>query len=579
MTLTMRLTFLLALYFLRVSSNDENLDDVCENETLSAKLGSSVLLPCIFSTNNQTNWVSWTHTAQMEYLGLVYLKPKGQINFADPRNGRIKVYPNQGSEGNYSISIDGLQSSDLGGYRCEHGHQCVEVELVTETGTNEKMLLLIVICVGVAALILLTVGGYCCVKCIRASAPPAEIGVVPDDQQSAKREAAVSPVGESPHIQRRMKVCGTDFLLVTFISLSLLLFRCEALAASKRFQATVHNTMNDYTPICHDGFMSVYISKLQFADLPFTIYVQEVNKNDYPLASRHSSCNKDGFNITIPQNATVPPLNLDAVWIPSNQSSCKPQKRSKDAVTFSFPFTDCGTQSMRADGVITYWVNIEVKQHPRRGFIFRDPPFHLTVRCSFALAKITQLGMTVQREKYPSTLKSEGLLRTEMRFAKDSNYRSFYSSRDPPAVTELGQPVYVEVFVPKHEDKDLKLLLEDCWATPTKNPHDPQRWNLLVKGCPFSGDSHRTVVLPVVSSKELKYPALHKRFVVKLFSFVKPPEFENLVYFHCDIEFCKGPDCSQSCSNERRKLRGITPRTGPRFLYSIVSGGPLLYVL
>lgn len=64
----------------------------------------------------------------------------------------------------------------------------------------------------------------------------------------------------------------------------------------------------------------------------------------------------------------------------------------------------------------------------------------------------------------------------------DSSFRSFYSSGDPPAVTELGQPVYVEVFVLKHEDEDLTLLLEDCWATPTENPHDPQRWNLLVKG-------------------------------------------------------------------------------------------------
>lgn len=136
----------------------------------------------------------------------------------------------------------------------------------------------------------------------------------------------------------------------------------------------------------------------------------------------------------------------------------------------------------------------------------------------------------------------------------DSSYRTFYSSREPPTVTELGQPVYVDVFVLKHEDKDLTLLLQDCWATPTENPHDRQRWSLLVRGwihvnggswlkfwyklsyfcvpprCPFVGDNHRTVVLPVVSSKELKYPSLHKWFVVKLFSFVKPPTLENLVY-------------------------------------------------
>lgn len=64
----------------------------------------------------------------------------------------------------------------------------------------------------------------------------------------------------------------------------------------------------------------------------------------------------------------------------------------------------------------------------------------------------------------------------------DSSYSSFYSSRDPPVVTELGQPVHAEVFVLKLEDGDLELLLDDCWATATENPHDPQRWKLLVKG-------------------------------------------------------------------------------------------------
>ncbi|XP_033488062.2 zona pellucida sperm-binding protein 4-like isoform X1 [Epinephelus lanceolatus] len=455
----------------------------------------------------------------------------------------------------------------------------------------------------------------------------------------------------------KMKAHSTDSILVTFVSLSVLLLKHEAHAALKQFQATLYNTMKNDTSICHDGFMSVYISKVHFAGLPFTIYVQdehsryyqaitiakqchyflgetdsfmvltvafhgcfvkrqksmtklnvvimaladsgrveivksiplicerkikEVIKHENPLVSRDVFCNKDGFNITIAQNATVPPLNLDAVWIPSSQShTCKPQKRSKDAVTFSFPFTDCGTQSVIADGVITYWVNIEVKQHAQKGSIFREAPFHRTVHCSFALAQATQLGVKVQGEKpeYVSTLKSEGILRTEMRFAKDSSYKSFYSSRDPPTVTELGQPVYVEVFVLKHEDKDLVLLLEDCWATPTKNPHDPQRWNLLVKGCPFSGDSHRTVVLPVVYSKELKNPSLHKWFVVKLFSFVKPPTFESLVYFHCDIEICKGQHCLQTCSSGKRKLRRITPGPRQRILHSVVSGGPLLYLL
>lgn len=64
----------------------------------------------------------------------------------------------------------------------------------------------------------------------------------------------------------------------------------------------------------------------------------------------------------------------------------------------------------------------------------------------------------------------------------DSSYSSFYSSHQSHTVIELGQPVYVEVFVVKHKDKDLVLLLDDCWATRTRNPDDLQRWSLLKKG-------------------------------------------------------------------------------------------------
>lgn len=127
---------------------------------------------------------------------------------------------------------------------------------------------------------------------------------------------------------------------------------------------------------------------------------------------RQYFCSKDGFNITITQNATVPPLNLDALWIPlSLNHNCNPPRRSGDSVTFQFPFTDCGTQFKvnicvfllqyfvlcavfavsqimtnnspmfgfilkTANGIITYSVDIEVKQrHQQNGSIFRDTPF------------------------------------------------------------------------------------------------------------------------------------------------------------------------------------------------------------
>ncbi|XP_023122269.2 zona pellucida sperm-binding protein 4-like [Amphiprion ocellaris] len=455
--------------------------------------------------------------------------------------------------------------------------------------------------------------------------------------------------------QPKMRTCVPDLILVTFTSLSLLFLTCKVQSASKQPKVTFYNTFSNDMLVCHEEFMSVYIPKVEFPDLPFSIYVQDESSRYYqaiaiakmchyylgetdtyavltvsfhgcfvrrkryttsltvviaaladgskleivksiPLICERKMkeanqiflprlpgqyfCSKDGFNITIPRSTTIPPLNLDAVWIPSGHNhNCKPQKRSNDTVTFSFPFTDCGTQAMISDGNITYQIKIEVKRNPRRSSIRRDTPFHLTVQCSFVLTRMTQLGFTVQQKQleYPSTLRSKGTLRTEMRFAKDSSYRSFHSSGDTPTVVELGQPVYVEVFVVKHEDRDLVLQLEDCWATPTEDPHDPQRWKLLVKGCPYTGDSQRTVVLPV-SSNELPYPSLHKWFEVKMFVFVSPRTFKNLVYFHCDVEICKRPDCLHPCSNRKRALR-VTPGPGRRTFNRVVSGGPLCFLL
>ncbi|KAM7413482.1 hypothetical protein PAMA_020732 [Pampus argenteus] len=158
-----RWLYTLALCFMCVSSNDESFYDHCETQTVSARLGSSVLLPCNFRKSSP-DWVSWIQTPEMH---LVNLTSEGRIKFLDPRHGRAKAFPNQGSEGNYSICIDELQSSDLGIYRCEQGHNCLQVavQLLDNKGAlSEEMQLLLYICVGVAAFILLSACGYCCKK-------------------------------------------------------------------------------------------------------------------------------------------------------------------------------------------------------------------------------------------------------------------------------------------------------------------------------------------------------------------------------------------------------------------------------
>lgn len=84
------------------------------------------------------------------------------------------------------------------------------------------------------------------------------------------RASATSTKEDKKH---PMKTNITDFILVVSVSLSLLYLKHEAHAASEQHRPTFHITATNNTLICHDNFMSVYISKEDFLHLPFSIYV------------------------------------------------------------------------------------------------------------------------------------------------------------------------------------------------------------------------------------------------------------------------------------------------------------------
>ncbi|KAM4589326.1 uncharacterized protein V3H82_003453 isoform 2-T2 [Fundulus diaphanus] len=143
-------------------------EEVCNKHEVTALLGSSVLLSCNFLSNDH-NLVTWTQRDEEDGqdLNLVHFLPEEHVKFLDPRNGRVKVFPNQVLGGNYSIIIDGLQLSDMGSYHCRQSNECYEVKLSEDKGTlSPTMQLLIYMCAGFAALMLLSLFGYVCwLKC------------------------------------------------------------------------------------------------------------------------------------------------------------------------------------------------------------------------------------------------------------------------------------------------------------------------------------------------------------------------------------------------------------------------------
>ncbi|XP_043974887.1 uncharacterized protein LOC122832322 [Gambusia affinis] len=144
-------------------------DGCFKTQEIRSPLGSSVVLPCNFSSVD-SSWVEWTQAKEDgQNVDLVRLSSKGHIFYLNPRSGRVKTFPIQASERKYSIVIDELQNSDLGSYYCEDSDECFEVQVklpVDKGELSSETYLLISICTGAAALILLTLLGYFCyLKC------------------------------------------------------------------------------------------------------------------------------------------------------------------------------------------------------------------------------------------------------------------------------------------------------------------------------------------------------------------------------------------------------------------------------
>ncbi|XP_017579446.1 zona pellucida sperm-binding protein 4-like isoform X1 [Pygocentrus nattereri] len=244
--------------------------------------------------------------------------------------------------------------------------------------------------------------------------------------------------------------------------------------------------------------------------------------------------------------------------------------------------SSCHVHRRVRGGSITFWVNIVVEKASRskQASVFREAPFRVTVSCTYALINTSSSTSLTIRDPKSTTvpaLKKEGVLRAQMRFATDSSFRNFYEDQLHPTMHTLGEPVFVEIFVLKREDKDLVLLLHDCWATPSADPQDERRWDLLREGCPQRRADYSVEVLEVQPGDGVKFPDLHKWLKIKMFSFVEREDAFESVYLHCDIEVCKGAPCRRTCNRKKRqstvqwdlKERLVLQRDA-------VCGGPLL---
>ncbi|XP_010151921.1 PREDICTED: uromodulin-like 1 [Eurypyga helias] len=203
-------------------------------------------------------------------------------------------------------------------------------------------------------------------------------------------------------------------------------------------------------------------------------------------------------------------------------------------------WSDCGTE------IETNITNTVVKTILRTNVSSQGVIQHLKIaspiHCVFQNDLLTSSGYTAEGlYTIFEDLHGSGHFRTEMQlFIGNSPIPKNFS-------VSASDDVLIEVGIQSTESK-LKVVLTDCWATPTNNAVDPLSFAFISNSCPIP-NTYTTLLENGNSSKA--------QFKMKIFSFVN----NSVVYLHCKIRICMetpGSTCRTRCHAARSLKTGET---------------------
>ncbi|XP_051048082.1 deleted in malignant brain tumors 1 protein [Phodopus roborovskii] len=207
---------------------------------------------------------------------------------------------------------------------------------------------------------------------------------------------------------------------------------------------------------------------------------------------------------------------------------CRPQI-TQSQVTFTIPYTGCGTTKQTDNETINY--SNFLKAAVSNGIIKRKKDLHIHVSCKMLqntwvnTVYITNNTVEIQEVQY-------GNFDVNISFYSSSSF--LYPVTSSPYYVDLDQNLYLQAEI-LHSDASLALFVDTCVASPYPNDFSSLTYDLIRSGC-VRDETYQPYSSPSPRIARFKFSSFH--FLNRFPS----------VYLQCKLVVCRAYDASSRCN-------------------------------
>uniref|UniRef100_A0A3Q3J478 ZP domain-containing protein n=1 Tax=Monopterus albus TaxID=43700 RepID=A0A3Q3J478_MONAL len=205
----------------------------------------------------------------------------------------------------------------------------------------------------------------------------------------------------------------------------------------------------------------------------------------------------------------------------------------------------CGTQSEYLPGKDPKYIFYNSIVSNDTSLTVRNQPVNYTFSCTYRAAYLVNNAVFSQRVATVYVNNgSLGTFRSQLSLNVFTNSK-FLHTRDTPYVidtSDIGSDVFIAIEA-KGLSTRFKVVITNCWATPTPYSTDRKRWSLIINSC--SSDPTVTIFENAKDSRSMfKFGSFRFQWLEKV----------STVWLHCEVHVCDGERlvCQPSPCSARR---------------------------